>query len=81
MLVVEPQEFEDIIRAKFPDAEIKAVDVVGDRQHYRLEIASQQFAGLSRIEQHKLVHAAMQGTHAASIHAISLQTRILEESK
>jgi BolA protein len=42
--------------------------------HFRLVVVSAAFAGLARIEQHRLVHAALSDLMRERIHALSITT-------
>ena len=42
--------------------------------HFKLEIVSSSFEGLSLLEQHKLVYAALEGMIKKEIHALALKT-------
>ena len=51
----------------------------GGQTHWKLSIVSPRFAGLSRLEQHRLVYAAVQSRlDDGSIHALALRTRAPE---
>jgi len=65
------QELEDTIKAAFPNAEIKSVDTAGDNDHWSVEVADSAFAGKSRLEQHRMVQAAVA---AKNIHALQIKT-------
>ncbi len=67
-------DLDALLRAAFPDAEIEIVDLAGDGDHYRARIVSTAFAGLSRVRQHQLVYAALQGRMGAELHALALET-------
>ena len=47
--------------------------------HFRIEIVSAAFAGLSRIERQRLVHGVLAPELASRVHALSLATRTPEE--
>ncbi len=59
----------------FPDAEIVLTDLAGDDNHWQAEIISPSFAGLSRVQQHQQVYAALKGTMGGELHALALKTR------
>jgi len=44
----------------------------GGESHFRIRIASAAFAGLSRIEQHRLVHRTL-GDIVPRVHALALE--------
>ena len=62
------------LRAAFPDSDIQVDDLAGDGDHYRARIVSTAFKGLSRLAQHKLVYAALQGRMGGDLHALALET-------
>ena len=45
-----------------------------DDVHFTAHVVSDAFAGLSRIEQHRLVYGAFEGELGGEIHALSLRT-------
>ena len=47
--------------------------------HFRIEIVSEKFAGLSRIERQRLVHQVLATELAGRVHALSLATRTPQE--
>jgi stress-induced morphogen len=67
-------ELEALLRAAFADAEITIVDLAGDGDHYRAIIRSDAFKGKSRVAQHQLVYAALQGRMGGALHALALDT-------
>jgi acid stress-induced BolA-like protein IbaG/YrbA len=71
MAVVSTDEIKQRIEEGLPDAR---AEVTGDGQHFRAEVVSPAFAGLSRIQQHKLVYEVFGDELGARIHALSLKT-------
>jgi stress-induced morphogen len=69
-------EIERLIRQAFPDAEVVVADLAGDGDHFAARIASGAFIGKSRVEQHKMVYAALQGQVAGALHALALETSV-----
>ncbi|MBS0385265.1 MAG: BolA family transcriptional regulator [Proteobacteria bacterium] len=67
-------ELENLLRAAFPDADIEVKDLAGDGDHYRAVIRSTAFAGKSRVAQHQMVYAALQGRVGGALHALALET-------
>jgi len=67
---------EACLRARFPQATITLKDLVGDGDHYQVEVIDQAFVGLTRIAQHKLVYTALKGKVGGELHALSIITRI-----
>ena len=52
-------EIEAMIAAALPGAAVEVVDETGAGDHLRATVAAPQFEGLSRIDQHRLVKAAV----------------------
>lgn len=67
-------EIEARIAAAFPDAQIVVVDLAGDGDHWAARVTSAAFAGKTRIQQHKLVYAAIGNDMGDALHALALQT-------
>jgi acid stress-induced BolA-like protein IbaG/YrbA len=67
----EPESIARMIREAFP---CEAVEVRGDGHHFEARIVSAAFAGLPRIERHRLVYAALGERMRAEIHALSMRT-------
>jgi stress-induced morphogen len=68
---------ENLILENFPDAKIKITDLAGDDDHWSVEVASSSFQGKTRIEQHKMVYAALGGKMGGELHAMQLKTSVL----
>lgn len=68
-------EIEAMIEAALPGADVEVVDETGAGDHLRATVAAPQFEGLSRIDQHRLVKAAVKERFDdGQIHALSLRT-------
>ncbi len=67
-------EIEALIRAALPDARVTVEDLVGDGDHYAATVVSPSFRGKSRVQQHQIVYAALQGRMGGELHALALQT-------
>jgi stress-induced morphogen len=67
-------EIEALIRSSIPDAKVTVEDLAGDGDHYAATVVSEQFRGLSRVRQHQIVYAALQGRMGGALHALALQT-------
>ena len=68
-------EIEQMIRSALPDADVRIEDLRGDGDHYAAHTVSEAFRGKSRVAQHQLVYAALQGRMGTELHALSLQTK------
>ena len=67
-------EIENMIKQAIPDAQITLVDTAGDQDHWQAEIISEAFRGKSRVQQHQMVYASLQGKMGGVLHALALQT-------
>jgi stress-induced morphogen len=74
--VADLAEIEAMIAAALPGAEVEVVDETGAGDHLRATVAAPQFEGLSRIDQHRLVKAAVRERFEdGAIHALSIRTQ------
>jgi len=69
---------QDRIRQTLPDADINVHDP--DGSHLSATVTSAQFAGLSRIQQHRLVYQALGGMFEDELHALQITTRTPQQS-
>ncbi len=67
-------ELESLLRRAFPDAEIAIHDLAGDGDHYKAVIRSSAFVGKTRVAQHQMVYAALEGRMGGALHALALDT-------
>jgi len=72
--VPQASELERRIQDAFPGARVHVDDLTGGGDHFRAEIVSDRFEGLSRIEQHKLVYGVFGDEVGGAIHALSIKT-------
>jgi stress-induced morphogen len=72
---VDLTELKEMIEAALPGAEVEVFDEDGGGQHLRAEVKAPQFEGLSRIDQHRLVKAAIKSRFDdGTVHALSVKT-------
>jgi|TARA_B100000315_G_C14287264_1_gene455786 stress-induced morphogen len=69
-----PSEIEELIKSALPDAEIRIDDLRGDGDHYAAFVSTPAFKGKTRVQQHQMVYAALQGRMGNELHALALQT-------
>ncbi len=67
-------DIEALIKQAMPDAVVTIDDLAGDGDHYAATVVSSAFKGRSRVQQHQLVYAALQGRMGGALHALALQT-------
>jgi stress-induced morphogen len=74
--VADLAEIERLIADALPGAEVEVLDETGGGDHLRAVVRAPQFEGKSRIDQHRMVRAAVQlRMDDGSIHALSITTR------
>ena len=69
------KEIESLIKETFSDAKVEIQDLAGDGNHYSATITSSQFAGKSKIEQHKMVYNSLKGKMGNELHALAIKTK------
>ena len=68
---------EFLLRDAFPDAdELRVEDRTGGGDHFQVIVASPRFAGLSLLDQHRLVNEALaEPLRDGTIHELRIKTR------
>jgi stress-induced morphogen len=70
-------ELKSMIETALPGAEVEVSDEDGGGQHLRAHVSAPQFDGLSKIDQHRLVKAAVKDRFDdGTIHALSVKTEV-----
>lgn len=74
---MEPRELKQLIEERLPGSQ---ASVTGDGRHFQAVVLSNQFAGKTLLEQHRMVYAALGGRLGTeALHALSLTTRAAQE--
>jgi stress-induced morphogen len=68
------EELKERIETALPGAEVSVKDLTGGGDHFRAEVVSERFDGLSRIDQHRLVYDVFGNEVGGAIHALSIKT-------
>jgi stress-induced morphogen len=68
-------EIKQRIEAAIPGSLADVEDYTGGGDHFRAVVRASAFAGLSRIEQHRLVYSVFGEEIGGPIHALSLKTQ------
>jgi stress-induced morphogen len=75
--VADLTEIKSMIEAALPGAAVEVIDETGAGDHLRATVAAPQFEGLSRIDQHRMVKAAVKERFDdGTIHALSVKTEL-----
>ena len=73
-------EIKQRIESAIPDSTAEVEDWTGGGDHFRATVVSPAFAGMSRIQQHRLVYDVFGAEIGGAIHALSLTTRVPEQA-
>jgi stress-induced morphogen len=68
------EELKQRIEEALPGSRAQVEDLTGGGDHFRAEVVSDRFEGLSRIEQHQLVYGVFGDEVGGPIHALSIKT-------
>ena len=68
------EELKTRIESALPGATATVEDLTGGGDHFRAEVVSDRFDGLTRIEQHQLVYGIFGDEVGGPIHALSIKT-------
>ena len=67
-------DIEAAILAALPGAVVELTDLAGDDDHWAAKVTAPQFAGRSRVQQHKMVYAAFGDKMGGELHALQVTT-------
>lgn len=73
------EDIRERIEAAIAGAHAEVQDTTGGGDHFRATVTAAAFAGLSRIEQHRLVYDVFGEEIGGAIHALSLKTAVPRE--
>ena len=66
------------IEKALPGAQVDVGTFSGD-DHFEAVVEASQFEGLSTVDQHRMVYAALDGVLGDAMHALALKTRVLRK--
>jgi stress-induced morphogen len=77
MAAMPNEPLQTLLERAFPDAtELSVLDRTGGGDHFQVTVASPRFAGLSLVEQHRLVYEALAGPLGdGTIHELRIKTK------
>lgn len=67
-------DIEALIVAALPGATVEMQDLAGDNDHWAATVSAPQFAGKNRVQQHKMVYAALGERMGGELHALQVTT-------
>ncbi|HZN90888.1 MAG TPA: BolA family protein [Thermoleophilaceae bacterium] len=68
-------ELKQRIEEALPGSVAAVEDLTGGGDHFRAEVVSDRFEGLTRIQQHKLIYDVFGDEVGGAIHALSIKTQ------
>ena len=81
-MAIQADEIKALIKEALPNATVKVTDLAGDGNHYAAEVIDESFRGKNRVQQQRIVYAAlkekMDGSHG-ELHALALTTKVPED--
>ena len=72
-------ELFEILNNGFSESVIEIQDLAGDNDHYAVKIISNEFKGLNKIKQHKLVYDVLGEKMGYTLHALSIKAEVPKE--
>lgn len=71
-MAIKKDEFEHIILSRFKEAKFILTDIVGDEDHYSLQISSPEFLNLSLLQSHRLINERLKDYIGTKVHALTI---------
>lgn len=78
---MDTESIAQMIRTALPDATVEVRDPLQDRTHFEASVTSPSFRGVSRVQQHKMVYAALGNSFDGALHALQLTTSAPPDQK
>ena len=73
--MISADELRQRLETTFPGAEISISDLTGGSDHFDVKVISEDFAGKSLIQRHRMVYAPLQDVMGGALHALALTTK------
>lgn len=75
-----PDDIAARIKLALPDADVILEDLTGTKDHWKARIVSRAFTGLTLMQRHRLVNAALAEELKGPIHALTMDTLAPDET-
>jgi stress-induced morphogen len=72
---LQTEKVEEMLKEVFPEAKVRVRDMTGTGDHFEIWVASKNFAGKTLIQQHQMVHRALEKEMDRAIHAVQIKTQ------
>ena len=73
--MITAEEIEKRIKAHIEGAQVSVKDMTGGGDKWDVEVIAEAFAGVSPVNQHRMVYAAFPDVIGGALHALQLKTR------
>ena len=73
--MMRPEQVKHMVVQALPGAEVAVQDMTGTGDHFDIFVSSKLFAGKSLVQQHQMVHRALESEMDRGIHAVQIKTR------
>ena len=72
-----PEQMKQRLSEAYPNSEVEVFDLTGTQDHYEVSVVSNQFQGMSRVQQHQHVMSVFgPELKTGEVHALSIKTKI-----
>lgn len=81
-MAMQMSELRELIQSALPNATVIIRDLAGDGNHYAAEVIDESFRGMNRVQQQRIVYAALKGKMdgpQGELHALALTTKTPEQ--
>ena len=72
--IITTDDIKNMVEISIPESSVEVRDIYGTSDHFEIVVRSGLFTGKSRIEQHKMVQAALGESLTTTIHAVEIKT-------
>lgn len=72
-MLITTTQVKELVEAHIEGARVVVTDLTGTSDHFGIEVVSEEFAGKSPIDRHKMVHAALTEHLGGAIHAVQIK--------
>lgn len=78
-MIYQPEQVKQIVESFIPKSQVWVEDLTGTRDHYKVVVVSESFAGKMLIERHKMVNEALREPLKGPIHALTIEAHTPEQ--
>lgn len=76
---ITPQEIQNLVESAIAPSQVRAIDMKGTQDHYRVVVVSEKFSGLPLIKRHQMVNDALSEPLKGPLHALTIETLTPDE--